>query len=185
MSAGFGPRWQPARSVHVAIISDSVFRAARTLRRNAISQSISVKSAVLAKSKPAALILVRLGDVVHIVRGEVLPRLYRTTVRKVHGPPSRCRISTVPAEVSLDDSAAPTRSSLNHHDVLVWAERPRRHKPILLLLLLASSEIPIALVNSSHDGPFTNVSLCQSLTSRMAAGPETASHRPSPWLPYV
>src|SRR6266566_4105387 len=27
--------------------------------------------------------------------------LYRTTVRKVHGAPSRCCISTVPAEVSL------------------------------------------------------------------------------------
>src|SRR5207249_879546 len=47
----------------------------RTLRRNAISQSIRMESAVLSKSKPTALILVRLCDVIHIVSGKVLPRV--------------------------------------------------------------------------------------------------------------
>src|SRR6266567_1535767 len=85
----------PGKNAYVPLVLPEHYGAMRLAR-------VSVWKALYARkaNQPPSFLLDSVTLFISLV-AKSCHELYRTTVRKVHGAPSRCCISTVPAEVSL------------------------------------------------------------------------------------
>src|SRR5260370_16679322 len=83
--------------------------------------------------------------------------LYRTTVRKVHGAPSRCCISTVPAEVSLGRFGGADSIFSKSSRCPGVGRKTETTSTDPLLLLSPPSQLAIPLSHSSPTSHSSNV----------------------------